>query len=61
MHWASVSVRAETALAAGALSTIAMLKERDAVAFLTLQNCSFLAIDTKGKLHSNAPATPETC
>jgi thiamine biosynthesis lipoprotein len=44
--WASVSVVAPACVAAGALSTIAMLKGEQALAFLATQHASYLAIDT---------------
>lgn len=47
-HWQSVSVIAPVCLAAGALSTIAMLKGPAAPAFLDAQRVPWLAIDTAG-------------
>lgn len=47
-HWQSVSVVAASATAAGSLSTIAMLKEADAVPWLSAQQVQFLAVDAKG-------------
>jgi thiamine biosynthesis lipoprotein len=44
--WASVSVTAPACVAAGALSTIAMLKGTQALAFLNTQCATFLAADT---------------
>ena len=44
--WASVSVTAPACVAAGALSTIAMLKGEQALDFLTTQNATYLAVDT---------------
>ncbi len=44
--WASVSVVAPACVAAGALSTIAMLKGADAPAFLATQQARYLAFDT---------------
>ena len=44
--WASVSVTAPACVAAGALSTIAMLKGAQALDFLATQNASYLALDT---------------
>jgi len=48
--WQSVSVAAVTCLAAGALSTIAMLKTDDAHAFLREQGVGFLTVDRDGHL-----------
>lgn len=45
--WASISVTAPACLAAGALSTIAMLQGEQAIAFLTTRGASFLALDTR--------------
>ncbi|MBA4285213.1 MAG: FAD:protein FMN transferase [Xanthomonadaceae bacterium] len=47
-HWQSVSVIAPVCLAAGALSTIAMLKGPAAPAFLDAQRVPWLAVDTAG-------------
>ena len=58
-HWASISVQTGTALAAGALSTIAMLKERDGLSFLRAQPCSFLAVGIDGGIHTNQPVNTE--
>ncbi|MDE2627363.1 MAG: FAD:protein FMN transferase [Burkholderiales bacterium] len=44
--WASVSVTAPACVAAGALSTIAMLKGEHALEFLATQQATFLAVDT---------------
>jgi thiamine biosynthesis lipoprotein len=44
-HWASISVAAPACVAAGALSTIAMLKGEHAPAFLDQQQAGWLAID----------------
>ena len=44
--WASVSVTAPACAAAGALSTIAMLKGHEALAFLDTQRATYLAADT---------------
>lgn len=45
--WASVSVAAPACAAAGALSTIAMLKGEQALDFLRTQHASYLAVDTE--------------
>lgn len=49
--WRSVSVVAPACLAAGALTTIAMLKGDDALAFLAGQKVGYLAVDASGKVH----------
>ena len=45
-HWASVSVTAPACVAAGALTTIAMLKGASAPEFLTAQAATGLVVDT---------------
>jgi thiamine biosynthesis lipoprotein len=50
-HWQSISVLAPACLAAGALTTIAMLKGPDAEAFLSAQGVPWLGIDAAGRLH----------
>jgi thiamine biosynthesis lipoprotein len=55
--WASVSVTAPVCTAAGALSTIAMLKGEAALAFLSTQGASFLAVDARLQLHRPNPST----
>lgn len=52
-HWASISIQAPSTLAAGALSTIAMLKEHDGLAFLESLGCAFLAFDRCGNTYTN--------
>lgn len=52
--WRSVSVQASSALLAGSLSTVAMLKQDHALEFLEQQNVSYLAVDHKGVTHCNA-------
>jgi len=54
-HWQSISVFAPSCLAAGALSTIAMLKGPGAHAFLRAQGVGFLSIDAGGLIHREAP------
>ena len=49
--WRSVSVVAPACLAAGALTTVAMLKGDEALAFLDAQNVDYLAVDAAGRLH----------
>lgn len=48
-HWQSVSVLAANAAAAGALSTIAMLKGADAIAWLETQGARYLAVQNDGR------------
>ena len=50
-HWQSVSVIAPVCIAAGALSTIAMLMGEGAIAFLDAQRVRYLAIDASGMIH----------
>ena len=50
-HWQSVSVLAPTALTAGSLSTIAMLKEAEGLAFLDQAKAVYLALDAQGQAH----------
>lgn len=57
-HWQSVSVVAASATAAGSLSTIAMLKEAQAEAWLRAQNVQFLAVDGQGLAVRHLPSTP---
>lgn len=55
--WASVSVTAPACVAAGALSTIAMLKGRKALEFLATQGATYLAVDTSMRtFHPELPA-----
>lgn len=54
-HHQSISVLAPNATAAGALTTIAMLKEEDATAWLDTQGVSYLAVRHDGQIQSNAP------
>jgi thiamine biosynthesis lipoprotein len=52
-HWQSVSVVAPACLAAGALSTIAMLKQAQAPAFLAEQGVLHVLIDAGGQLQQH--------
>ncbi len=52
-HWASATVRAPTAIMAGALTTIAMLKESSAIEFFKNSVTPFLFIDLNGQFFSN--------
>jgi len=54
--WQSISVVAPACLAAGALTTIAMLKGGNALAFLQSQNVGYLAVDSQGRSHSHSMA-----
>ncbi len=49
-YWRSVSVVAPACLAAGALTTVAMLMQERAVEFLRGQGVGFLAIDPNGEI-----------
>ena len=49
-YWQSISVIAPVCVAAGAMSTTAMLKGPDAIAFLEGQGASYLAVDADGKI-----------
>lgn len=51
--WAQTTVRAPTAIMAGAISTIAMLKESAAIDFLANANTPYLFVDLKGQFYSN--------
>jgi thiamine biosynthesis lipoprotein len=55
-HWASVSVTAPACVAAGALSTIAMLKGEQATDFLSTQCVSFLALDPLLRSFQSGPS-----
>ena len=56
--WASISVTAPACLAAGAMSTIAMLEGRRALDFLATRGATFLAIDTKLRTIDRGLAPP---
>lgn len=58
-HWQSVSIVSANAVSAGALSTIAMLKEHDALAWLEGQGASYLAVRHDGAVFSKG-AQPST-
>lgn len=59
-HWQSVSVSGPLCLAAGAVSTIAMLKGAAALAYLQAQAVDYFAVDSAGELHVY-PAVQHTC
>lgn len=50
-YWRSVSVAAPAAVVAGCTSTIAMLKEKEGLAFLQATGFDFLAIDSSNQVH----------
>jgi thiamine biosynthesis lipoprotein len=50
-HWQAISVTAPACIAAGGLTTLAMLMEADALPFLDSQGLPYLAIDASGHLH----------
>lgn len=54
-YWRSVSVAGVSALSAGAIATIAMLKEAGALSFLKGKPCSYLLVDGEGRLTANKP------
>jgi FAD:protein FMN transferase len=49
-HWRSVSVLAPLAVLAGSVTTIAMLKEEQGLAFLAASGASYFAIDGAGEV-----------
>jgi thiamine biosynthesis lipoprotein len=58
-HWQSMSIVAPVCVAAGAVSTIAMLKQAEAGDFLAAQQVAFLAIDADGVMTQRGlPAAP---
>ena len=54
-HWQSVSVLAPACLAAGALSTVAMLKGPDASDFLREQGVAWIGVDAAGQVQRFEP------
>ena len=52
--WRSISVVAPACLAAGALTTVAMLKGDAALDFLAHQGVGYLAVDAAGQVHHHA-------
>jgi thiamine biosynthesis lipoprotein len=52
-HWQSVSVLATNTTTAGALTTIAMLKEAHGLDWLSAQGARYLAVQSDGQLHSS--------
>lgn len=57
-QWQSISVVAPACVAAGALTTIAMLKGADALAFLEQQQVEYLAVDEKGRMYRRGDPHP---
>jgi len=55
-HWRSVSVVAPACLAAGALTTVAMLKGAAALEFLATQDVACIAVDGAGRVHERRGA-----
>ena len=53
-HWRSVSVLAPLAALGGSVSTIAMLKEADGLAFLEASGLAYFAIDGAGRTHHHS-------
>lgn len=51
-YWRSVSVLAPVCIAAGSLSTIAMLMESDGIEFLRRKAVSYLAVSALGEIHN---------
>lgn len=54
-HWQSVSVRAPLCVAAGALSTVAMLMGALGADWLAAQGVDWLGVDAHGALHAHPP------
>ncbi|MFZ6655078.1 FAD:protein FMN transferase [Undibacterium sp. TJN19] len=54
-RWRSISVLAPLTSVAGSCTTIAMLKEADALAYLDAQGMRYLAIDQHGEMHMQRP------
>jgi thiamine biosynthesis lipoprotein len=58
-YWRSVSVLAPQAIVAGAVSTIAMLKQEHGIAYLRESGFDFLAIDHQGAMYRKGAPGPE--
>lgn len=54
-YWQSISVCAPSCLAAGALSTVAMIKQAAAHEFLRSQGVGFLSVNGAGEIHRETP------
>lgn len=52
-YWAQTTVQAPTAIQAGAITTIAMLKEAAAIEFMDNASTPYLFVDLAGQFHSN--------
>jgi thiamine biosynthesis lipoprotein len=57
-HWRSISVVAPLAVVAGNCTTIAMLKQAEAIDFLESAGVDYLAVDDLGGLYMRQPAKP---
>jgi FAD:protein FMN transferase len=55
-HWQSITVLAPNTTTAGALTTIAMLKGEQGLAWLDTQQVSYLAVQHDGTVHENLTA-----
>jgi thiamine biosynthesis lipoprotein len=53
-HWRSVSVLAPLAVLGGSVSTVAMLKEGDALSFLAASGLAYFAIDSAGQTYHHS-------
>lgn len=58
-YWQSVSVLAPLAVIAGSYTTIAMLKQEEALAFLDQSGLPYMAIDQSGKIHQKSQSEVE--
>ena len=54
---AAASKRFSVSAVPGALTTIAMLKEADAMPFLRRANCKYLLVDATGRILTNSQST----
>lgn len=54
-HWQSATVLAPACLAAGALTTLAMLEQAGAPALLDGQGVAWILIDAQGRMHRGGP------
>lgn len=52
-YWQSITVLAPNTTLAGAISTVAMLKEETGLAWLDSQQVSYIAVDHQGKTYEN--------
>lgn len=58
-HWQSVSVLSANATSAGALSTLAMLKQDDALPWLNAQGAAYLAVRHDGAVYRRSAQAPD--